>query len=127
VSHSSRSRASWYAYRAPVSYPSDPQLTRGGNILLADYTSPGGLVILDRQTGRVLWQYRVSSGPGRHDHPSLAAMLPNGMIAVNDDYNHRVVIIDPRIKRIVWQYGHLGRAGTAHGFLARRTALTSFR
>jgi hypothetical protein len=104
-------------YRAPVSYPSDPQLTRGGNILLADYTAPGGLVILDRRTGRVVWQYRVASGAGRLDHPSLAAMLPNGMIAVNDDYNHRVVIIDPRTKRIVWQYGHLGRPGSAHGFL----------
>ena len=104
-------------YHAPVSYPSDPQLTLKGNILLADYASPGGLVILDRRTGRVRWQYRASSGPGRLDHPSLAAMLPNGMIAVNDDYNHRVVIIDPRTKRIVWQYGHLGAPGTAHGYL----------
>jgi outer membrane protein assembly factor BamB len=104
-------------YHAPVSYPSDPQLTLKGNILLADYTSPGGLVILDRRSGRVLWQYRVSSGPGRLDHPSLAAMLPNGMIAVNDDYNHRVVIIDPRTKRIVWHYGHRGTSGTAHDYL----------
>ena len=39
----------------------------------------------------MLWRYRVSSGAGKLDHPSLAAMLPNGMIAVNDDYNHRVV------------------------------------
>ena len=104
-------------YHAPVSYPSDPQLTLKGNILLADYASPGGLVILDRRTGRVLWRYRVSSGAGMLDHPSLAAMLPNGMIAVNDDYNHRVVIIDPRTKRIVWQYGHRGAPGTAHGYL----------
>jgi hypothetical protein len=27
------------------------------------------------------------------------------------------VIIDPRTKRIVWQYGHLGAPGTAHGYL----------
>jgi hypothetical protein len=104
-------------YQAPVSYPSDPQLTLKGNILLADYASPGGLVILDRRSGRVRWQYRVRSGAGMLDHPSLAAMLPNGMIAVNDDYNHRVVIIDPRTKRIVWQYGHRGASGTAHGYL----------
>jgi len=104
-------------YQAPVSYPSDPQLTLGGNILVADYASPGGLVILDRRTGRVRWEYRPSSGAGRLDHPSLAAMLPNGMIAVNDDYNQRVVVIDPRTKRIVWQYGHLGAPGTAHGYL----------
>ena len=27
-------------YTAPVSYPSDPQLTRNGNIILADYARP---------------------------------------------------------------------------------------
>ena len=104
-------------YRAPVSYPSDPQLTLHGNILLADYTSPGGIVILSRRTGRLLWRYRVSSGPGRLDHPSLAAMLPNGMIAVTDDYNNRIVIIDPRSKRIVWHYGHRGTPGRGPGYL----------
>ena len=30
---------------------------------------------------------------------------------------HRVVIIDPRTDRIVWQYGHTGQTGTAPGFL----------
>jgi Galactose oxidase, central domain len=104
-------------YRAPVTYPSDPQLTRRGNILLADYTRPGAVVILSRKTGKLLWRYRVTSGPGMLDHPSLAAMLPNGMIALNDDYNQRVVIIDPRTKNIVWTYGHLGRPGTAPGYL----------
>jgi Galactose oxidase, central domain len=104
-------------YKAPVTYPSDPQLTRHGNILLADYTSPGAVVILSRRTGGVLWRYQVTSGPGMLDHPSLAAMLPNGMIALNDDYNQRVVIIDPHTNKIVWTYGHLGRPGTAPGYL----------
>lgn len=45
------------------------------------------------------------------DHPSLAAMLPNGTICPNDDYNQRVVIINPKTIKIVWQYGHLGRPG----------------
>jgi hypothetical protein len=105
------------AYRAPVAYPSDPQLTRDGNILLADYASPGGVVILFRRTGRLLWRYQPTSGPGRLDHPSLAAMLPNGMIAVTDDYNHRVVIINPRTRRIVWHYGHLAIPGRGAGYL----------
>lgn len=104
-------------YKAPVTYPSDPQLTLRGNILLADYTSPGAIVILSRKTGRLLWRYDVTSGPGMLDHPSLAAMLPNGMIALNDDYNHRVVIINPHTKKIVWSYGHLGRPGRAAGYL----------
>ncbi|HET6848965.1 MAG TPA: hypothetical protein VFH74_08910 [Gaiellales bacterium] len=104
-------------YRAPVSYPSDPQLTRDGNILLADYASPGGVVILSRRTGRLLWRYEPTSGPGRLDHPSLAAMLPNGMIAVTDDYNDRIVIINPRTRRIVWHYGHLAQPGRGSGYL----------
>jgi N-acetylneuraminic acid mutarotase len=106
-----------HVYKAPVTYPSDPQLTRDGNIILADYTRPGGVVILDRATGALLWSYRVASGPGMLDHPSLAAMLPNGNVIVGDDFNDRIAVIDPRSRRIVWQYGHDGLPGTAPGSL----------
>ena len=106
-----------HVYRAPVSYASDPQLTRNGNIIVADYARPGGVVILNRHTGAVMWSYRPSSGPGMLDHPSLAAMLPNGDVIVGDDFNDRVVVIDPRTKKIVWQYGHTAVGGTAPGYL----------
>ena len=106
-----------HSLRAPVSYPSDPQLTRTGNILVSDYSSPGGVVILQRRTGRVLWRYQPASGPGELDHPSLATMLPNGDVLVGDDYNDRIVIIDRASKRIVWQYGQKGVAGTRPGLL----------
>ena len=46
-----------------------------------------------------------------------AMALPNGNVAVNDDYRQRVVVIDPHTNRIVWQYGHIDRAGTAAGYL----------
>lgn len=98
------------SFQAPVAYPSDPQLLSRGRILLADYSKPGAAVILD-QHGNVLWRYGPASGWGALDHPSLAIMLPNGNIAVNDDYNDRVVIVDPKRRRIVWQYGHLARPG----------------
>jgi outer membrane protein assembly factor BamB len=99
-----------WAVRAPVSYPSDPQMLSGGRILLADYANPGAAVIMNRH-GRVLWRYGPTSGFGALDHPSLAIMLPNGDIAMNDDYRNRVVIIDPRTNKIVWQYGHTLSAG----------------
>ena len=105
-----------YSVQAPVGYPSDPQPLPGGRILLADYSSPGHIIIMDR-TGKVLWRYGPSSGSGRLDHPSLAMPLPNGDIAVNDDYRDRVVVIDPRLNRIVWQYGHTDVPGTAPGYL----------
>jgi PQQ-like domain len=106
-----------FSVRAPVSYPSDPQPLPGGRILLADYASPGHILIIDH-SGRVLWRYGPSQGYGRMDHPSLAMALPNGDIAVNDDYRDRVIVIDPRTSRIVWQYGHTDQPGTAPGYLS---------
>jgi hypothetical protein len=105
-----------WAHRAPVGYPSDPQPLPGGRILLADYSNPGHVLIMDRH-GRVLWRYGPASGYGRLDQPSLAMALPNGDIAVNDDYRHRVLVIDPRTSRIVWKYGHTGIPGTSAGHL----------
>ena len=105
-----------YAVKAPVGYPSDPQPLPGGRILLADYSTPGHVLIMN-QHGDVLWRYGPTSGPGELNHPSLAMALPNGDIAVNDDYRDRVVVIDPRTNRIVWQYGHTEVQGTSHGYL----------
>ena len=45
------------------------------------------------------------------------------MIAVTDDWHHRVVVIDPKTKRIVWSYGHDGVAGTAAGYLSKPDGL----
>jgi hypothetical protein len=105
-----------FATQVLVSYPSDPQPLPGGRVLLADYASPGHVLIVDHH-GRVLWRYGPSRGRGRLDHPSLAMALPNGDIVVNDDFRDRVVEIDPRSKRIVWQYGHTDTPGTAPGYL----------
>jgi hypothetical protein len=105
-----------WTIQAPVSYPSDPQPLPGGRVLLADYSNPGHVLIINRH-GKVLWRYGPASGFGRLDQPSLAMALPNGDIAVNDDYRHRVLIIDPRTNRIVWKYGHTDRPDTAAGHL----------
>ena len=100
----------------PTSYPSDAHLDAAGNILVVDYASPGAIVRLDRH-GRVLWRYAPRKGAGRLDHPSLAIDLGNGLVAVNDDFRHRVVVIDPKTNRIVWQYGHTDRHGRSNGYL----------
>jgi outer membrane protein assembly factor BamB len=105
-----------WTVHTPALYPSDAQLLPGGRILVADYTSPGHVFIIDRK-GRVLWRYGLSSGPGQLDHPSLAVALPGGLIAVSDDYHDRVVLIDPLTGKVVWQYGHTGTPGSASGYL----------
>ncbi len=96
--------------------PSDPQLLADGSILVVSYGHPGA-VIRFSPTGKVLWYYHPTSGPGELDHPSLAAPLPNGLVAINDDYRHRVVIVNPKNDKIVFQYGHTDVAGTGPGHL----------
>jgi hypothetical protein len=55
--------------------------------------------------------------PGVRGAASLALPLPNGDILVNDDFNNRVIVIDPVTHRIVWQYGHTGVADSKPGYL----------
>jgi hypothetical protein len=106
----------WSAQPSGVVYPSDANEIRPGRYIVSDYSLPGQIVIFDR-TGRALWRFRPT-GPNSLNHPSLALALPNGNILVNDDYNDRVIVINPKTNKIVWQYGHRGISGSAPGFLA---------
>jgi outer membrane protein assembly factor BamB len=97
------------------SYPSDTNEVRPGLLLSVDYASPGAIETFTT-SGRLQWRY-APSGAGALDHPSLALPLPNGDVLANDDRNHRVIVVDPRTNRIVWQYGHTGVPGAGEGFL----------
>jgi hypothetical protein len=104
------------SFQAPgVRYPSDTNEIAPGRYLTADYVKSGQLVIFDDRA-RVLWRYQPT-GKDALDRPSLALGLPNGQVIANDDYNHRVIVVDPKSSRVVWQYGHTGRAGRAPGYL----------
>jgi DNA-binding beta-propeller fold protein YncE len=111
-------RLLWSTHPPGVSYPSDSNEVRPGLYVTVGYQSPGVLETFDRQ-GRLHWRYRPRAGASPLDHPSLALPLPNGDFLVNDDFNDRVIVIDPRSNRIVWQYGHTGVAGNAPGYLSR--------
>jgi DNA-binding beta-propeller fold protein YncE len=104
-------QVAWATNPGGVFYPSDSNEIYPGRYLTADYSEPGQIVEFDA-SGRVLWRM------GGFNQPSLALPLPNGDILLNDDYNHRVCVVDPAIKRIVWQYGHTGVAGSAPGYLS---------
>ncbi len=103
-------RLHWATHPPGVAYPSDTNEIYPGRYLTVDY-SPAGQVVEFDSHGRLLWRF------GGLNHPSLALPLPNGDILVNDDYNDRVIVIDPIVNRIVWQYGHTGVASTAPGYL----------
>jgi outer membrane protein assembly factor BamB len=109
-------RLVWTVQLPIVGYPSDPQQVGPDTYLLADYSSPGQVVEFDRH-GKILYRYDQASGPGMLDHPSLAELLPTGVIMANDDHNHRMVAIDPSTGALVWQYGITGKPGSGPGQL----------
>jgi DNA-binding beta-propeller fold protein YncE len=98
------------------SYPSDTNEVRPGVFLSADYTSPGAIETFT-PTGLLLWRYEPT-GPAALNQPSLALPLPNGDVLANDDKNDRVIVIDPRTNKIVWQYGHTHLPGSGPGYLS---------
>jgi outer membrane protein assembly factor BamB len=108
-------RLVWDA-RLPIGYPSDPQQIAPNRYLVADYEQPGGIIEFNR-AGQILYRYQPASGPGELNHPSLVELLPSGVFLLNDDYNDRVVAIDPVTGALVWQDGETGVAGTAAGLL----------
>ncbi len=116
-----RGRLLW-SIRTPTSYPSDAQLLPNGRVLVAGFNTPGRIDELTSH-GKIVWTYAPSTGPRALDRPSLAVRWPNGLIAVTDDWHHRVIVIDPSTKRIVWQYGHLGVASSADGYLSKPDGL----
>ena len=104
-------RVTWSANPAGVLYPSDNNELYPGRYLTADYSDPGQVAEFT-SSGRVVWRM------GGFNQPSLALPLPNGDILLNDDFNHRVCVVDPATHRIVWQYGHTGKAGRGPGYLS---------
>jgi hypothetical protein len=105
-------RLVWDCQLPSVGYVSDPQQIGPNRYLVADYESPGAFVEFNRQCD-VLYRYGPRSGPGALNHPSLVEQLPSGVLMANDDYNDRIVAVDPSTGALVWQYGATRVAGTA--------------
>jgi hypothetical protein len=97
------------------SYPSDTNEMQPGLFISADYVKPGAVEIFDTK-GNVVWRY-APTGADALNKPSLAMGLPNGDVLLNDDDNHRVIVVDPKTNKVVWQYGHTGQPGTDLGYL----------
>lgn len=109
-----------WSVRAPnVRYPSDAFPTVDGQqVIVADFSKPGRVVIFDPKTGRKTWEYFVADGEGALDHPSLARELPDtGDIIIADDLRDRVIVVDRQTKAIIWQYGVTGVKGHKPGYL----------
>ena len=102
-------------FQAPVAYPSDRSRSRAAGSSSPTTRAGRGA---DREPARTHpVALRADVGVGGARPPVARDHAPNGDIAVNDDYNDRVVIIDPQEARIVWQYGHDYQPGDAAGYL----------
>jgi len=99
-----------------VSYPSDTNEVSPGAYVTVSYSNPGVLETFN-SSGALLWQYAPLAGQPQLNQPSLAEPLPNGDFLLNDDYNQRVIVIDPRTDQVVWQYGITGQPGSSPGYL----------
>lgn len=108
----------WSVQAPGVSYPSDAFMTEDGQVVVADFVNPGGVVIFDPLSGKVSWEYRVKEGEAMLRNPSLARELPGTHdIIVADDLRERVLVIDRGTRQIIWQYGQTDRKGHAPGYL----------
>ena len=121
VDRISRTGRLLYTVRTPTSYPSDAQLLPNGNILVAGFDTPGRVDEITPH-GKIVWTF-APSGHWSLDRPSLAVRWPNGMIAITDDWHHRVLVVDPATKQVVWSYGHLNQPGSAPGYLNKPDGL----
>jgi hypothetical protein len=91
-----------WSVRAPVRYPSDAMQMAGGSVLLTDYSRPGAVVRLS-STGRTLWYYRPSGG-AELNHTSIAIPLASNRIAICDDFNSRIIVVDPATDQVIWTF-----------------------
>ena len=79
----------------------------------ADPLLPAGCVdnrvIVVDQAGHIVWQYGqagvTGSGPNQLNVPVFAIQLPDHTIAIVDQSNERVIVVDTHTKQIVWHYG----------------------
>jgi DNA-binding beta-propeller fold protein YncE len=120
ISRITRAGQVLWSVRAPhVRYPSDAFPTVDGQqVIVADFSKPGRVVIFNPATGKPSWEYFHTSGDQMLDHPSIARELPGtGDVLVVDDLHDRVIVIDRQTQQIIWQYGSTGVKGHTPGLL----------
>lgn len=109
----------WSVPAPHVRYPSDAFPTVDGKqVIVADFSKPGRVVIFDPATGKPTWEYFRAEGDGMLDHPSIARELPGtNDVLIVDDLHDRVIVVDRVSQQIIWQYGVTGVKGHAPGYL----------
>jgi outer membrane protein assembly factor BamB len=119
ISRITRAGKVLWSVRAPhIRYPSDAFPTVDGKqVIVADFSKPGRVVIFDPATGKPTWEY-APEGDKMLDHPSIARELPDtGDVLIVDDLQDRVIVVDRKTKEVIWQYGEKNVKGYKPGYL----------
>lgn len=101
-----------WGHRVPAGYPSDGVGYPDGSVLLTDYSSPGAVLHIGAD-GAVLWRY-APRGKDQLNHTSIAVPLASNRVAICDDFNNRVVVVDATTSAVVWQWRGTGADTLQH-------------
>jgi outer membrane protein assembly factor BamB len=101
-----------WSHRVAVAYPSDAMPEPDGSVLLTDYSNPGQVVRIAAD-GTVLWRYRPT-GKEQLNHTSIAIPVASNRVAICDDLNNRIVVVDPTTSTVVWQWSGSGSYHLLH-------------
>ena len=101
-----------WSHHVPARYPSDAMAYPDGSVLVADYSSPGAVLHIGVD-GAVLWRYEPR-GKEQLNHTSIAIPLAVNRVAICDDFNNRVVVVDPTTSTVVWQWRGSGADTLLH-------------
>lgn len=97
-----------------------------GDLVVADGE---GMTVqeIDRKTRNVVWQYGVKDVQGASEgllhQPDKAFKINDYEVLINDGNNRRVIIVDQRTDKIVWQYGETLKMGSSPGLLRGNTSV----
>ena len=93
--------------------PTTPSSSATGRAIISNQEDNDTIVEIAYPSGRITFQYghprSPGTAPGYLNTPDDAYLLGNGQMSVADAGNCRVLIIDPRTKRVVHQIGTPGR------------------
>jgi DNA-binding beta-propeller fold protein YncE len=101
-----------WSHHVAASYPSDALAYPDGSVLFTDYSSPGAVLRIGAD-GAVIWRY-APRGKEQLNHTSIAVPLAVNRVAICDDLNNRIVVVDPTTSTVVWQWRGSGADALLH-------------
>jgi hypothetical protein len=108
-------RATRIPREAPPAAPSDPQALGGYDVLIADRGNNRLLIVSPDK--EILWQYDFVGLPPASGADDAFFADGGKRVIVNLEHQQVIQVIEIDSKKVVWEYGHLGKRGREDGYL----------